>query len=35
LRVNGRDVGAGSSQIRAGDVIEVGDARYLVVTVER
>lgn len=35
LRVNGRDVGAGSSQIRAGDVIEVGDARYLVVTMER
>jgi predicted component of type VI protein secretion system len=35
LRVNGRDVGPGSSQIRAGDVIEVGDARYLVVTVER
>ncbi len=33
LRVNGRDVGAGSAQVRAGDVIEVGDAKYLVVTV--
>lgn len=35
LRLNGRDIGAGSSQVRAGDVIEAGEAKYLVVTVER
>ncbi len=34
-RVNGRDIGAGSSPIRAGDVIEIGPAKYLVVTVDR
>ena len=34
-RVNGRDLGAGSSPIRAGDVIELGPAKYLVVTVDR
>lgn len=35
LRLNGRDIVAGSSQVRAGDVIEAGEAKYLVVTVER
>lgn len=34
-RINGRDLGAGSAPIRAGDVIEVGSAKYLVVTVDR
>ncbi len=31
LRVNGREVGAASCQIRVGDVIEVGSSRYQVV----
>jgi len=34
-RVNGRDLGAGSAPIRAGDVIELGAVKYLVVTVDR
>ncbi|HSN21611.1 MAG TPA: FHA domain-containing protein [Usitatibacter sp.] len=35
VRVNGREVGAGSAPIRQGDLIEVGPARYLVVAMER
>lgn len=35
LRVNGREVGAGSCAVVVDDVIELGEARYQVVAVER
>ena len=35
LRINGRELGAGSCEVHSGDVIEVGSAKYRVVTVDR